>query len=99
MNYRFTGAQDLKCMINPRDFYIREQNLGIIKNSGKWMEGGICPFHLDKKPGSFFIHSQTGAYTCYSCGSKGSDIISFIMKKYGLGFKEALEKLKREWGV
>lgn len=99
MNYRYIDAEDLKNMINPKEFYIREQELGLIKNSGKWMEGGLCPFHSDKKSGSFYTNSQTGAYICYSCGTKGNNIISFTMKKYDLDFKETLEKLKKEWRI
>lgn len=101
MNYpkRFVDIQDLKRLIKPIDFYSREQRLTRLKKSGKWMEGGICPFHSDKNPGSFHIHLETGSYQCFSCGAKGGDIVTFTMSKYGLSLKETLEKLKKEWGV
>lgn len=88
----------VKAQINPADFYRSE--LGDIKFSKQtWNNGGLCPFHDDKRPNSFFIHLQSGAYKCFSCGAKGSSIISFIEDFYGLDFPEALNKLINEWEV
>lgn len=95
----FVDSRTIKQCVDPLGFYIREQELVRTKKSGKWMEGGICPFHNDKKPGSFYVSLQSGGYQCYSCGAKGGDIIAFTMAKYGLPFREALEKLSKEWRV
>lgn len=89
------NSGDIKQNILPYDFYLREQDLYQFKNrSGEWLEAGLCPFHNDRSSGSFFINLQTGAYKCFSCDAKGSDIISFVMQKYEHSFKEALEWLQ-----
>ncbi|MDB2613616.1 CHC2 zinc finger domain-containing protein [Chlamydiales bacterium] len=96
---RYIDLQNLKQRIPVVEFYMHEQELNRVKTSGKWMEGGTCPFHDDRKPGSFYIHKEIGCYQCFSCGAKGADFVSFIMEKYDLSFKEALMKLVKEWGV
>ncbi len=95
----FIDSQTIKRCVDPFDFYAREQELVRIKKSGKWMEGGKCPFHNDRKSGSFYVNLQNGSYRCHSCGAKGGDIIAFTMAKYGLPFRGALEKLSKEWRV
>jgi len=95
----FYSLDHLKRSIQPYEFYLREQNHSKFKRSGKWVEAGLCPFHNDRNTGSFYFDVETGAYTCFSCGKKGGDIISFTQSKYDLSFKEALSKLRKEWGV
>ena len=89
----------LKSRISALDFYQQEgQNL---KTSGSntWKEAGTCPFHNDRKAGSFRINSINGAFMCFSCGTKGGDIIAFTQKKYGLSFVDTIRKLSSDWGV
>lgn len=52
----------------------------------------ICPFHDDKHP-SLSINLQTGAYRCYSCGARGSDVLAFHRARYYLDFKAAAQDL------
>ncbi len=93
-------AASIKSIIAPCDFYLREQALDGFKAKSKgWVEGGLCPFHNDTNAGSFRINLENGAYTCFSCGAKGGDIISFIMAKYEISFVDALKQLTNEWGV
>jgi DNA primase len=67
-----------------------------LKRSGKsWT--GLCPFHADKKP-SFNVSPHIGIYKCWSCGETG-DIFTFVQKKEGLDFIEALEWLARRAGI
>jgi len=90
----FYSLDHLKRSIQPYEFYLREQNHSKFKRSGKWVEAGLYPFHNDRNTGSFYFDVETGAYTCFSCGKKGGDIISFTQSKYDLSFKEALSKLR-----
>lgn len=92
------SVQTIKDAINPTEFYTTELQ-GMKHSSKDWNNGGLCPFHADNKPGSFYVNTQTGAYTCYSCGSKGGDIVAFIMERDGLAFHEALKQLSEQWGV
>lgn len=60
---------------------------------GGWM--GICPFHNDKNP-SLAVYKD--CYYCFGCGEHG-DVIDWVRKQDGIGFKEAVEKLSSEYGV
>jgi hypothetical protein len=54
------SVESLKDRISPKIFYERELHpMPTSKKSG-WNSGGLCPFHTDKNPGSFFVHSHTG---------------------------------------
>lgn len=98
--YRCFDAASIKSGINPYDFYLREQALDHFKSRSRgWAEAGLCPFHDDSSAGSFWIHLESGAFKCFSCDSKGGDIISFTMMKYNLPFYEALTQLANEWEV
>lgn len=88
----------LKAQINPISFYQQEGQTVKVACNTKWRDAGICPFHNDKKAGSFRVNAENGAFKCFSCGEKGGDVITFIMKKYGLTFVEALQKLAGDWG-
>jgi DNA primase len=99
MNAIKIDAYVLKSQISVIDFY-QSEGQGI-KTSGnsKWKEAGICPFHDDRKAGSFRINVDNGAFKCFSCGAAGGDIIAFIMQKYDLSFKESLKLLATKGGI
>ncbi|WP_198244528.1 CHC2 zinc finger domain-containing protein [methane-oxidizing endosymbiont of Gigantopelta aegis] len=88
----------IKNAIHPLDFFKYELP-GAKLNGREWNDGELCPFHADNKPGSFFVNVQTGAFKCFACDAAGGDIIAFMMRRYGLGFIEALRALSDEWGV
>lgn len=98
-HYKLNALQVIEA-INPYDFYLREMNL--VKfgaRSEQWVVAGLCPFHEDRSAGSFKINIESGSYICFSCGTKGGDIIRFTMAKHGLLFYDALKLLASEWGV
>jgi len=92
------NADFIKDRLWPLDFYSHELPDAKLKH-GVWVDGGLCQFHNDRKPGSFKINLITGAYKCFSCGASGGDIIDFVRALHGLSFVEALKKLSEEWGV
>ena len=89
-------ADYIKHSLTPLDFYRHELPEAKLKKDD-WNDGGLCPFHSDKKPGSFYVNIETDAYKCFSCGAAGSDVIAFTMNLYGIQFIESLELLTREW--
>jgi len=93
------SLSQIKEQIHPVDFYNVE--LGVIPKSSDiaWYVGGLCPFHSDRKEGSFRANQESGAFTCFSCGAKGGDIVEFTKQRYGLSFAEALRKLTHDWRV
>ncbi len=53
---------------------------------------GLCPFHKEKTP-SFTVNPKTNLYHCFGCNA-GGDVIGFVTKKEGIGFREAFERLR-----
>ena len=94
---RKPNAEQIKNTLSPADFYRYHLNAPLTKHGLN--NGGLCPFHNDRKAGSFFVNLNSGAFTCYSCGTKGGDIIAFTMSLYGLTFTEALAQLTSDWGL
>lgn len=92
-------TESIKAGISIRAFYRSElPDMPDTRRAG-WVNGGLCPFHDDGHAGSFRVNLMTGAFKCFSCQSKGGDIVAFTMGRHRLSFRDALDKLIREWGV
>ncbi len=60
---------------------------------------GFCPFHDNKHSPAFVVWPETGTWRCFGQCNEGGDIFKFVMKREGLDFKEALQKLATRAGV
>lgn len=67
-----------------------------LKRAGKDYRA-LCPFHEEKTP-SFYVVPSKGFYKCFGCGESG-DVFSFVMKRMGLDFTEAVKYAGRKAGV
>jgi len=67
-----------------------------LKKAGSTYKG-LCPFHGEKTP-SFTVTPARDSWKCFGCG-EGGDVFSFVMKRDGLSFPEALKVLAAKAGV
>ena len=56
-----------------------------------------CPFHQGDKNGSLRVYDRPGGgWHCFACG-EGTSVIDFVMKYFGLSFKDAQVKLNEDF--
>ncbi|MCA9900190.1 MAG: DNA primase [Ardenticatenaceae bacterium] len=60
---------------------------------------GFCPFHQNTRTPAFFVFPETQTWRCFGACAEGGDLFSYVMKKEGWEFKEALKNMAQRAGV
>jgi len=63
-----------------------------LKKSGRTYTG-FCPFHSNTRTPSFVVWPESGTWKCFGACNTGGDAFTYVMKRDGLEFREALELL------
>jgi DNA primase len=69
-----------------------------LRRSGRTYTG-FCPFHANTRTPSFVVWPESGTWKCFGACNTGGDVFTFVMKRDGLEFKEALHELGRRAGI
>ncbi len=88
------AVEEIKRRIDPVTYIGRFVRL---QKSGRNFRG-LCPFHSERTP-SFYVFPDRGTWRCFGACGEGGDLFTFVQKREGVGFREALELLAREAGV
>ncbi|MDX1614960.1 MAG: DNA primase [Candidatus Promineifilaceae bacterium] len=69
-----------------------------LRKSGQTYSG-FCPFHSNTRTPAFVVFPDTQTWYCFGACAEGGDLFTFMMKKQGWDFKEALQQLASRAGV
>lgn len=68
-----------------------------LKASGRNFKAN-CPFHNERTP-SFYVFPERQSWHCFGACAVGGDVLSFVMRRDGSEFSEALQLLADRVGV
>ena len=88
-------TQEIKSRIDIVDVISEQVNL---RRSGR-NYSGFCPFHTNTRTPAFYVFPETQTWHCFGECSEGGDLFTYVMKKEGWEFKEALQQLAKRAGV
>ena len=90
-----TVTEDIKSRLDIVDIISETVSL---RKSGRNF-AGFCPFHHNTRTPAFFVFPETQTWRCFGACAEGGDLFSFVMKKEGWEFKEALKNMAQRAGV
>jgi DNA primase len=93
--YSMSVTQEIKSRLDIVDLVSESVTL---RRSGR-NYAGFCPFHANSRTPAFYVFPETQTWRCFGACAEGGDIFSFVTKKEGWEFKEALTFLAQRAGV
>ena len=91
-----TVTQEIKSRLDLVDV-VQDAGVSLRKSGRNWT--GFCPFHPNTKTPAFYVFPETQTWRCFGACAEGGDVFTFVMKKNGWEFKEALTELAKRAGV
>ncbi len=80
----------------PIEELVREYVPALKRQGALWV--ACCPFHEERTP-SFKVDPRRGTWRCYGACGIGGDVIGFVERSTGTGFREAVEILAARAGI
>ena len=90
-----TAIDEIKARVDILDLVSETVQL---RRSGKSYTG-FCPFHSNTRTPAFVVFPESGTWRCFGQCNEGGDIFSFLMKREGYDFAEALRQLAERAGI
>ena len=90
-----TAVDEIKARLDIVDIVSETVQL---RHSGKNYTG-FCPFHTNTKTPAFVVFPDSQTWRCFGQCNEGGDLFSFVMKREGWDFPEALRRLAERAGV
>ena len=90
-----TTVDEIKARLDIVDIVSETVNL---RHSGK-NYSGFCPFHTNTKTPAFAVFPDSQSWRCFGQCNEGGDLFSYVMKREGWDFAEALRHLADRAGV
>jgi DNA primase len=90
-----TAVDEIKSRIDIVDIVSETVKL---RHTGKNYTG-FCPFHPNTKTPAFVVFPDSQTWRCFGQCNEGGDVFSFVMKREGWDFPEALRHLADRAGV
>ena len=87
--HRMSIAQEVKDKLDIVDIISDHVPL---KRSGRNLSG-FCPFHNNTRTPAFYVNPERQTWRCFGACAEGGDVFSFVMKREGMDFVEALKTL------
>ena len=94
-NENMSVSQEIKSRLDIVE--IVEEYLPLRKSGSSYT--GFCPFHSNTRTPAFVVFPDSQTWRCFGACAEGGDVFSFLMKKEGWDFKEALTRLAQRAGV
>jgi hypothetical protein len=79
-------------LMDPEVFYRHELTIMGRPNRAGWASATCC-FHAPDKHPSLRVNLRVGNFVCWSCGTRGGDVIDFVQKRDGVDFVTAAKML------
>ncbi|PWH15878.1 MAG: DNA primase [Anaerolineae bacterium] len=95
-NSHMSSIDEIKARIDILDL-VNEAGVKLRRSGRNYL--GFCPFHENKRTPAFVVWPESGTWRCFGECNEGGDIFKFLMKKEGIDFKEALQRLAERAGV
>lgn len=93
---RYYNDQTLNDIVNRLDIVdIVSENVKLTRKGNRYW--GLCPFH-EEKTSSFSVTPDKNLFYCFGCHA-GGNIFTYVMKRDGIEFGEAVEILAGRAGV